>query len=311
MIVEIWEGKLNMARDSQSRKWQITINNPIKKGYDHEKIKDEISQLKSILYFCLADEIGKSNTHHTHIYLVASSGIRFSTIKNKFKESHLEIARGTSEQNRDYILKEGKWKNDKSKKRETVIPGTFEEQGEMPLERQGARNDLADLYGMIKSGASNFQIMEESPEYLLHLDKIERARQVVKAEEFKETFRKLEVTYIYGKTGRGKTRYVMEKYGYSNVFRVTDYYHPFDNYKGEDVILYDEYRSQFKIADLLNYLDGYPIELPCRYNNKQACYTKAFLISNMKFEEQYPSIKAGEPDTWDALKRRIHYFEEF
>ena len=26
----------------------------------------------------------------------------------------------------------------------------------------------------------------------------------------------------------------MGKYGYTNIFRVTDYDHPFDNYKGQD-----------------------------------------------------------------------------
>ncbi|CAH1215710.1 hypothetical protein PAECIP111893_04011 [Paenibacillus plantiphilus] len=80
----------------------------------------------------------------------------------------------------------------------------------MPVERPGARNDLADLYDLIKSGASNYEIMEQSPEYLLHTDKIERVRQIIKAEQFKEVFRELEVTYMWGKTGIGKTRHVME-----------------------------------------------------------------------------------------------------
>ncbi|WP_148501016.1 P-loop NTPase family protein [Paenibacillus rubinfantis] len=103
---------------------------------------------------------------------------------------------------------------------------------------------------MIKSGASNYQIMESAPEYLLHTDKIERVRQIIKAEEYKDKFRELEVAYIWGKTGVGKTRHVMEKFGYQNVYRVTDYIHPFDNYKGEDVILFDEFRGQLKIHDM-------------------------------------------------------------
>jgi len=291
-----------MPRDSQARKWQITINVPLEKGYDHAKIKELLSELKSLIYFCMADEAGQ--THHTHIYIVCVSAVRFSTLKNKFPEAHLEIAKGTSEQNRDYISKSGKWEKDK--KHGTQIPGTFEEYGEMPIERPGARNDLADLYDKIRSGASNYEIMDESPEYLFHIDKIERARQVVKAEEFKEKFRELNVSYLWGKTGVGKTRLVMEKYGYSNVYRVTDYIHPFDAYKGEDVILFDEFRSQIKIHDMLNYLDGYPIELPCRYSNKQACYTKVYIISNISFDQQYRNLKIEQPQTWLALKRRIH-----
>lgn len=79
----------------------------------------------------------------------------------------------------------------------------------------------------------------------------------------------------------------MDKYGYSNVFRVTDYSHPFDNYKGQDVVIFEEFRSSVKLSDMLNYLDGYPLELPCRYANKYACYTKVFLISNIPLTDQY------------------------
>ncbi len=295
-----------MTRDSQSRKWQITINNPLEKGYPHERIKGELDKFKSILYYCMADEAG--HTHHTHIYIVCSSAVRFSTLKNNFKEAHLEIARGTSEQNRDYIAKSGKWVNDN--KHGTVLPGTFEESGEMPVERQGARNDLADLYDLINSGASNYQIMEEAPEYLLHTDKIDRVRQIIKAEEFKETFRQMEVTYIWGETGIGKTRSVLEKHGYSNVYRITEYTHPWDSYNCQKIIVFDEFHSQFKISDMLNYLDGYPLELPCRYSNKQACFTNVYIISNISFEEQYSCIKREQTSTWNALRRRIHHFSK-
>ena len=51
----------------------------------------------------------------------------------------------------------------------------------------------------------------------------------------------------------------MEGHSYAGVYRVTDYAHPFDSYAGEEVLLLDEYSSNFKIRDLLNYLDGYPL----------------------------------------------------
>lgn len=297
-------------KDSQSRKWQFTINNPIEKGLSREKIKEELGKLKSVVYWCAADEIGtEKNTLHTHIFIACSAPVRFSTLKNLFSDSHIEPAKGTSQQNRDYISKSGKWENDK--KHGTSIVGTFEEYGKIPVERQGARNDLANLYDMIKLGASNYQIIEETPEFMFHLDKIERARQTIKAEKYKDIFRTMDVTYIWGETGTGKTRSILEEYGYSNVYRVTDYAHPFDAYKGEDVIVFDEYHSQFKIQDMLNYLDGYPMELPCRYTNKQACYTKTYIISNIDLYEQYPILMISQPNTWNAFVRRIHKIIKF
>ena len=99
----------------------------------------------------------------------------------------------------------------------------------------------------------------------------------------------------------------MEKYSYSCVYRVTAYdAHPFDSYAGEDVLLLDEYSSNFKIRDLLNYLDGYPLNLPARYSNRVACYTKVYIISNLCLSKQYPDIQFDSPATFAALLRRIN-----
>lgn len=291
-----------MTNNSQSRKWQLTINNP-GETYNHDSIKSLLGEFKSLVYWCMCDEVGENGTYHTHVYIACSSAVRFSTMKNKFETAHIELCNGTSQQNRDYIRKEGKY--EKSKKKETNLAETFEEYGEMPVERQGARNDLADLYDAIKAGQSNFEIIENNPEYMMCLDKIERARQTIMENKYKSTFRELDVTYVTGKTGTGKTRGVMEKYGYENVFRVTDYLHPFDNYKQQDVVVFEEFRSSLKIQDMLNYLDGYPLELPCRYTNKIACYTKVYIISNIRFEQQYEQVQQDYNETWQAFRRRV------
>ena len=299
-----------MAKDSQSRKWQVTINNPAEKDITHDTIKERLSQIENLEYWCMCDEIGEKGTYHIHTYLTRPSAIRFSTIKKLFPEAHLEMAKGTSQQNRDYIRKEGKWEKDK--KKETNLPETFEEMGECPIERQGARTDLADLYDMIKCGMYNLDILEEQPHYMLNLDKIERARQIVREGQYKNTFRKLEVTYIFGKSGAGKTRGVMEMYGYDKVYRVTDYdKHPWDGYDGQDVVVFEEFRSSFKVQEMLNYLDGYPLQLPCRYNNKTACFTKVYIITNIRLEDQYKAVQTEYPETWEAFLRRIHKVKEY
>ena len=291
-----------MANDTQSRKWQLTINNPTEKGFTHERIRAELGCLKSVIYWCMADEIGENGTYHTHVYIQGKGAMRFSTIKKRFDSAHIEMAKGTALQNREYVAKSGKWEKDK--KHETCVDGTFEEWGEMPVERQGARNDLADLHAMVKEGLSDYDILEQMPEAMLQLDKIQLTRQVIVQEKYKNSWRDLTCAYIYGDTGTGKTRSVMEKYGYENVFRVTDYFHPFDNYRGQDVIIFEEFRSGFRIADMLNYLDGYPLELPCRYVNKYACYTKVYIISNIPLSEQY---RNQPQESFNAFLRRINY----
>ena len=298
-----------MAKNTRSRKWQVTINNPSEKGYTHEKIKELINELKSLTYACWCDETGKEGTYHTHIYFVCTNAIYFNSVKTRFEGAHIEMARGTSQENRDYILKEGKYED--SDKKETNHPETFEEVGEMPVERPGARNDLADLYAMIKDGMTDADIIDDDPRYILYMDKIERVRQSLLNQQYADKWRDLHVTYIYGTAGSGKSRYVTDLYGYTAVYRVTDYDHPFDGYKGEAVIVFEEYRGQLKISDLLNYLDGYPLTLPCRYQNKQACYTEVYIISNVALEDQYKQIQVDQPETWAALLRRIHEVKLF
>ncbi len=291
--------------DIQSRKWQITINNPIEKEWSHDSIKQVIEKFKGCVYWCMSDEIGNdTGTYHTHIFLCCSGAVRFSTVKKRFPQAHLEVCKGTAAENRDYVFKLGKYAG--TEKEETRQEGTQEEWGELPVERQGARNDITDLYDMIKDGLTNYEILEACPQYMLNLDKIERCRQVVLEDRYKREWRTLYTTYIYGDTGSGKTRSVMEKYGYDNVYRITDYEHPFDGYKGQDVVIFEEFRSSLRITEMLNLLDGYPCELRCRYSNKIACFTKVYIISNIGLRDQYSELQRDQIQTWDAFLRRIH-----
>jgi hypothetical protein len=258
----------------------------------------------------LGDEIGsKEKTHHTHIFIACSSSVRFSRMKKRFPQAHIEMARGTSEQNRDYVFKIGKYEKDKSI---TRLPDNQEEFGEMPLERQGARNDITDLYEMIKDGMSDYEILEKNPNYLLQIDTLEKVRQTFRQNQYKNQFRKLEVTYIWGKTGTGKTHSIMEQHGFENVFRLTNYlYGGFDTYKGQDIMVFEEFNSSFKIQDMLNYLDGYPLELPCRYANKVACFTKVYIISNLDLFQQYTNVQLEASEIWKAFLRRINKVIEY
>lgn len=303
---------VSTSKNFKTRNWFITINNPIDKDFTHEKIKEIIENCcGSCVYWCMSDEIGsKESTPHTHIFIIFRNPIAFTSMQGKFRGAHFDAVKGQPSQVRDYILKGGKWEH--HEKADTKVDGTFEEFGTCPKNRQGERTDLNYLYEQIEKGASTSDIVNENPKYMLRMTEIERVRQMLLEDKYKNTFRHLDVTYIWGDSGTGKTRGVMEKYGYENVFRVTNYdAHPFDNYKGQDVLVLEEFRSSFRLQDMLNYLDGYPFQLPCRYADKVACYTKVYIITNIPFDEQYKNLQNTEKATWEAFKRRIHHFEEY
>lgn len=285
-----------MANDPASRKWQLTFNNPIEHGWTHDKIKTVLESFNHIAYWCMSDEQGlKESTPHTHLFInLAPTNCRFSTLRNKFPGAHIEKANGTSQQNKDYVQKAGKWADN--------------EKGEMPIEKQGKSKDVDKMWEMLKDGATNLEIIENVPSAMIHIDKVERSRSLLRDAQFASSWRALEVTYIFGSTGSGKTRSVMDRYGYQSCYRVTDYKHPFDTYDGQDVIIFEEFRGGLKHGDMLNYLDGYPLLLPCRYFNRQACYTKVFIITNIPPDAQYLNV---DTESRQAFYRRITSVKEY
>lgn len=287
----------------QGRKWQVTINNPEEHGFDHEAIKAALEQFRGLLYYCLCDEKGdECETDHTHIFFVLRNPCTAERVNNLFPKMHRERVAGTCAENRAYVLKDGEKYNkqpdgsyfytDSSGKDHQGVnfSDTFEEWGEMPQEHQGKSNASETIVSMVKDGASNLDIVNAVAVAYKDLDKIERMRSMFRDAAFVTQWRDLEVTYIFGSSGVGKTRSVMEAYGYDQVYRVTDYKHPFDTYDGQDVIIFEEFRGGLKHGDMLNYLDGYPLLLPCRYFNRQACFTKVFVISNVPLEKQYEGV---------------------
>ena len=326
---------------SKFRNWLLTINNPysycsytnaeieeyIENNVDLDVISEyanilsdvedylhrnnEFNNDEELLLYCekLPDfrycvfqrESGEEyGTIHNQMYIEFKQQKTFDTIKKYFPTAHIEERKGTKKQARDYCMKDT-----------TRVVGPFEI-GE--FSGAGEKLSMADVLKAIEDGATNIEIANKFPtQYMRNLNSINQYRQDLKFDAFRDKFRELEVTYISGVGGVGKTRYVMEKYGYSNVYRTTSYDRSmFDAYNGEDVILFDEFRTSIKnISDLLNYLDGYPLMLPARYNNKVACYTKVYIVSNIPISKQYEELQKNEPTSYQALLRRIHHIYEF
>lgn len=292
--------------DKQSRKYQLTINNPLP-DFSHENIKEILSgKFKSFHYLAMVDEIGnEEHTPHTHVFVCFDNAVRFSTLKKHFPTAHIEAAKGTVTQNLDYIQKSGKWAD--SDKSETTVNGTFEELGIRPADNKGKRQDLQELYEMVEAGMTNSEIIQTNKDLILQIDKLDKLRTTILQDRFKNTRRlDLEVCYVCGKTGTGKSRTILDTYGDENVYRVTDYTHPFDSYACEPVIVFEEFRSSLPLWEMLNYLDIYPITLKARYANKYACYTKVFICTNWELEQQYNELQKADLESWNAFLRRIH-----
>ena len=301
-----------MGNNTQSRKWSLVINNPLEAGLDHAAIR-EILHRFSPAYFCMADEIATTGTYHTHIFLYSPSPMRFGTLKNRFPTAHLEKAYGSARDNRDYITKSGKWaETDKS---ETSVSGTFEEWGDLPTEKEEASPDKYRLLQSLREGMTSLEAVEDNPDRFYHYREIETVRQSILEDTYSTIMRQVEVTYLFGASGTGKTRGIFERHNPKSICRITDYGGKngvrFDSYRGQEVLAFEEFHSQIPISAMLNYLDIYPIMLPARYNDRVACYTTVYLTSNIPLEAQYQEIQRYQLETWYAFLRRIHNVIEY
>ena len=174
------------AKDTQSTKYQLTINHPEEKGMTHKKITAILKKnFKTLEYFCMADEQG--TVFHTHVFICFLSRVRFSTVKKQFPQAHIEAVKGTVSQNISYIRKTGRWED--TDKGGTAIEGSFEEYGNRPPDSRGKRNDMTELYQMVSEGKTNAEILAVNQDYILNIDKIDKVRTTVLTERYKNTFR--------------------------------------------------------------------------------------------------------------------------
>lgn len=301
-----------MGNHTQSRKWALVINNPKDAELDHAAIREILNRF-TLAYYCMADEIATTGTYHTHVFFYSPSPIRFSTVKARFPMAHIEKAYGSARENRDYIRKEGRWAD--TDKAETSVAGTFEEWGDLPVKTEEDAPEMFKLICDLRAGKSVMEIIEDTPKLAFRIKEIETLRQTILEDKYSAENRTLEVTYLYGASGTGKTWGIFSKHDPKTICRITDYGGRngvrFDSYHCQDVLVFEEFHSQIPIADLLNYLDVYPLTLPARYNNRTACYTKVYITSNLPLNEQYREIQRFQWETWRALLRRIQTIIEY
>ena len=280
--------------NSRSTGWMLRISYLDIEPTSDNELSRQLEKLEDVQYYIFQlEKGGETETLHHQIYVLFGKRKYFSWLKEQFPRAHIEQRRGSHIQAKEYCSKT-----------DTRVSPTNEWGDE---NEQGKRTDLSDILDMIYEGRSINDIINTYPsQYLRYRNNIEHLYERHKSELTLKTFRQLQVTYVYGKTGVGKTSTVMKHYGFDKVYRITDYKHPFDTYQGQDIIIFDEFHSQIKIELMLNLLDGYPLKLPARYNDKTAQYKQVYIISNEPLDKQYPNVQKHYQDTFNALRRRIH-----
>lgn len=313
-----------MANDV-SKSWFAVFNNP------HEKVRPNGENYSEDPKKCceeLRDEwildtdgnvvpgrsgawaycISAAGLRHVHMILEDEKAMRFTAVKKSYAQGmHFAATKGTKAEAEGYIKKIGKWEE----KGEDIL--YTEVYGEIKA-NQGARKDLDEIEQMIQDGKTPTEIMDTKFAWRKYEKMIKDAFYSKRAKET-PPFRDVRVVWHVGEAGSGKSyNYVKmcndPEIGEENIYLLTDYDNGgFDSYCAEKILFMDEFKGQMRFQLLLNYLDGYKIQVHARYGNVRALWNEVHITSVYPPEEVYKSMvetSVRALDTVAQLKRRIN-----
>lgn len=300
-----------MENDVRARSWFCVLNNPADHGFSGtpdeiaEQMKErwitDNPQRTCAVAFCVSAE----GLPHCHAVFEDTKTMRFTAVQKLFPGMHIEVTKGNKDQAEDYINKRGKWQE----KGENVL--CVVRHGDIKG-CQGQRRDFEIIDDLINQGLTPNEILEKSFSYRRYETMIKRA---FFDKRMRETpiLRDVKTFFHFGESGSGKTyMYVQlcEKYGADNVYLLTDYGKGgFDNYNGQPILCMDEFRGQIPFSQLMNLLDGYRVQIPCRYSNGYALWIEVHIFTVLPPEMIYKTMVEENRgiDTYEQLKRRIDF----
>ena len=284
------------ARDSQSKCWMVTLNNPELDVFDY-CVGLSLHNWKYIFQI----EIGENGTRHIQGFIDVNVKTRFSTMRTRlgdigFGGCHLESVRARYNAI-NYCRKEA-----------TRQEGPFTNLSDYELNAagQGRRRDLELLQSDIKEGRSRLFIAENHfNAFLQYNNGIMRYQQLLQ----KPREEKTRVLYLFGLPGVGKSRFALEvgkKIARAERNDSDIYYKTsgkwWDLYENHSSVIWDDFRGcDYRLSELLKLLDRYPYKIEVKgavleFNSKLIIIT-----SNVMYNSLYQ--EGNEP-----IRRRIDFF---
>lgn len=222
---------------STSKSWTFTINN-----YTESDIR-KLTDLEKT-YLIYGQEVGESGTPHLQGFLILKKSSRMPALKKIFPTAHWEIAKVACAA-ANYCLKDDNY---------TIIDNRA----------QGQRTDLAHAMELVRTGGLPHLIEQAGETYVRYhagLEKISLYYQKPR------TFKPI-VTWIYGPTGTGKTRSVVEKH--DDLWISLSTLKWWDGYDNQEAVLIDDFRADYcTYHELLRILDRYPFTVQVKGSTRK------------------------------------------
>lgn len=287
------QGKGYLVEENYTEKYEAVVKRPYFKDYD--SVRKFFENLEDCKYCCGQLEIGNAeNTKHIQSFVVFKNPKSFDRVRVLFPTAHIDVANGTNTQCRDYCTK------NETKVEEPFEFGTFSE--------MRARTDVKNFFDLLDSGATDMELRELYPQlYLKEFKKLNELRLARRKEIYSKQCRDVEVTYIYGSSGVGKSTYVNGLVVNDSVFRVDSFdKSAFTDYAGEDTLVIDEFKGQFNLQFMNRLLDCFPLKVRGLCSLLPACFTKVYIVSNFSYNELYKPEQIENVGQYAGFVRRLN-----
>lgn len=223
--------------------------------------------------------------------------------RNGGPSMHLEVAKGSYKDNREYI--QGPY--DKHDKIKPLNP-TFIEQGTPPA--QGNRTDIHEVTDQLRAGVTLAQLIRD--DFCVdQVVKYHRGLQLVEAACQEPRRFKTEVWWLFGPTGSGKSRWAWDQ-------APEAYSKPggskwWCGYHGQEDVIFDDFRpsKEMPFEYLLNLLDRYPMQVEPKGFNVQFRAKRLFITTPKGPKETFEHWEWLGQENLDQLRRRIEHVIEF
>lgn len=263
----------------------FTLNNP---NVEPQAFIEELVAhlpLKAVVF--QTERGDQEDTPHYQGYLELTKRVVHNTLHVALHNAHIEPRRGTQAQAIAYC-----------QKAETRVAGPFTWG---TFGRQGARSDLSLAVDTLRTGGITAVAREHPNEYIKFGNGLSRLDVRLHKHDQRGP---VSVTLIYGPAGIGKTRLCYE--GEPELVPIPDSLSWFDNYEGEQAVLFDDFdgaMSKCPLKWLLQLLDRYPLMVPIKGSFTLARWSRVYITTNIHPRKWYDWSEREQQ--WPALIRRV------
>lgn len=292
-------------RNTQSKRWMLTINNP---SFRESEIIYDLGHHEQLKYmcWCCENEDEEDHTPHYHVYVSFNNAWRFNRLKDLLPRARIEMAKKPELACFRYLTK--------GNREHTVDPFYME---------FGHRNQTHNRVDCSDEQLAREQVIKKIREKRMRYEEltddqlldsklcsaIERVLKVAVGPP-----RDSNVTVFVSPTGWGKSYSIWNKFG--EVCTV-EFGGSQEWYISPEkiIMLFDEFCGQIRCQKMLKYLDRYPISLPIKGGHRPCYWQHVFICSNTTPDEWYTKVNERTgmrestvpEDVRKALYRRIGY----